>query len=168
MSLLFFSLLRVAWTSTYTYILLFFVAAAFVAYIARPRGRGEAVKKLFAGTLLFPDQLHEKEAAVGEPFIHIHCGDNGHVVFRRVNVDNLTASGAVSLAVTFKGKDVEIVERDTPGFPNDARACGAAFDIDMTGYEWRHVKWIDEDSGLWCAFTLHVREGIDFVMTLRR
>ena len=152
---------RVAWTSTYTYILLLFVAAAFVAYIARPRSRGEAVQRLLAVTLI--DGLPE-----GGPRLSIRCLEGAKVHIERLGVENLTVSGAISLAVSFVGKDVEIKERVSYGYPADAPVCGAMFDIDMTGYEWRHVKWIDEETGLWCAFTLHVRPGIKFEVTLRR
>ena len=161
-------ILRVAWSSTYTYILLLFVAAAFTAYLARPRGRGEAIKKLYAGDLIDEDEIPEKYRALRQPYIHIHCLGAGKVKFRRLGVEGLTSSGAVSLAVTFKGKDVEIIERLSPGYPNDPECAGASFTIDMTGYEYRHVKWINEESGLWCAFSLHVREGIDFGVPLRR
>lgn len=88
--------------------------------------------------------------------------------FERIGVDSLTSSGAVSLAVEFKGKDVEVKERVTAGYRDDPAAIGARFVVDMTGHEWRHVKWIDEDSGLWCAFSLHVREGISFEVALKR
>lgn len=155
---------RVAWSATYTYILLFFVAAAFVAYLARPRGRGEAVKRLYAGTLL--DESGVTDGKCG-PRVHIRCLNDGNVVFERLGVEGLTSTGAVSLAATFTGKDVEIVERLTNGYPNDTPKGGASFTIDMTGYEWRHVRWINEETGLWCSFSLHVREGIDFTVALK-
>lgn len=90
------------------------------------------------------------------------------MLFERLGVDGLTSSGAVSLAVTFVGKDVEIVERVMPGYPSDIPMAGASFVIDMTGHEWRHIRWSNEDNGLWCAFTLHVRPGIHFDVTLKR
>lgn len=158
-------LARVAWTSTYTYILLLFVAAAFVAYVARPREHGQAVKRLFAGQLLAADEV---AVMPREPSLHVHCLDGGKVVFRRLDVEGLTTSGAVSLAVTFTGSNVEIMERVTPGYHDDEPMAGAEFTIDMTGHEWRHVKWMNEENGLWCAFTLHVREGIDFTVALKR
>lgn len=159
---------RVAWSPTYTYILLFFVAAAFVAFIARPRGRGEAVKRLYAGRLFFDEDLTPSEKSETGTRLHVRCVGAGKVVFRRLEVPYLTASGADSLAVTVKGKDVEILERVSAGYRDDPVAVGAEFELDLTGHEWRHVKWMDEESGLWCAFTLHVREGIDFTVKLRR
>lgn len=156
-------LLRVRWSATYTYILLLFIAAAFVAFVARPRTRGEAVKTLHAGTLLPVDSNYRP----GNPRIQIKCLGQGHVLFRRLDVEGLTSSGAVSLAVTTKGKDVEIVERVSYGYHSDPEMAGAEFDLDLTGFEWRHVRWMNEDSGLWCAFTLHVREGIEFEVELR-
>ena len=157
---------RIAWTSTYTYILLFFVAAAFVAFIGRPRRRGEAVQHLYAGTLLpdFPEGLQN----IGTPQIHVKCLEGGKVLIERLNVEGLTSSGAVSLAVTFTGKDIEVKERVSYGYPDDPVLAGASFLIDMTGYEWRHIHWINEESGLWAAFSLHVREGIRFSVELKR
>ena len=153
-----------AWTATYTYILLLFVAAAFIAYIGRPRNREEAVKRLYPGELL----PFDSETESVEPILKVRCGDNGKVVFERLGVPHLTTSGAVSLAVTFIGKNVEVLERVTAGYSSDPEMAGASFIIDMTGREWRHVKWMDEDSGLWCAFTLHLRPGISFTVPLKR
>lgn len=160
-----FMILRVAWTSTYTYILLLFAAAAFIAYISRPRSRGEAVKRLFAGTLLTGEEF---ASVAVEPCLEVKCLEGGKVMFRRLDVAGLTASGAVSVAAVFKGKDVEITERVTPGYSNDPAAFGAEFIIDMTGHEYRHVRWLNEESGLWCAFSLHVRPGIAFTVPLKR
>lgn len=172
MSVLFSILLltaRVAWSPTYTYILLFFAAAAFVAFIARPRDRGEAVKKLFAGEIIPAGDDHTAiDNKFSGPRVHVLCREGGNVIFERLDVPGLTLSGALSLAVTFKGKDIEILERLSPGYISDKPAAGASFVIDMTGHEWRHVKWMDEESGLWCAFTLHVRPGIEFTVPLRR
>lgn len=159
---------RVAWTSTYTYILLFFVAAAFVAFVCRPRGRGEAVKRLYAGELISDASDSPAAAADNGECVHVHCMEGGKVLFERLGVENLTESGSVSLAVTFIGKDVEVVERIMPGYRDDAAVMGARFVIDMTGHEWRHIKWTNEDTGQWCAFSLHVRPGIDFCVHLKR
>lgn len=160
---------RLAWTSTYTYILLFFVAAFFLAYVGRPRGKGEAVKRLFAGSLIGFDKIEaEKLNIASDPTIHVHCEGGGKVRFDRLCIEGLTSSGAVSLAVTFKGKDVEIKERVSEGYPSDEKMAGASFIIDMTGHEWRHIQWVNEETGQWCAFGLHVREGIDFLVALKR
>lgn len=157
---------RVVWTSTYTYILLLFVAAAFVAFVARPRGHVEVVKRLYAGELI--EEGGEPVAEKSGPYLRVACGEGGKVVIERVNVEGLTESGAVSLAVTFKGKDVEILERVNPGYDSDRAVAGARFTIDMAGFEWRQVKWSDEESGLWCAFSLHIRQGIEFTVPLKR
>ena len=165
MNLLCLIALRVAWSATYTYILLLFAAASFIAFIARPRHRGEAVKRLYAGELLAADSIPDQSTG---PRLHIKCLDGGKVLFERLDVEGLTSTGAVSLAATFKGSDIEIVERVTAGYPNDTPMAGAAFTLDLAGQEWRHIRWSDDDSGLWCAFTLHVREGIDFTVPLKR
>lgn len=158
-------LTRVAWTATYTYILLLFVSAVFVAYLGRPKDRKKAFKQLYAGTLINPE---DAESAVSKPHIRVRCMDNNMVVIERLGVEGLTSSGAVSLATTFKGNDVEIIERVTPGYPNDTLMAGASFTIDMSGAEWRHIKWNNEENGLWCAFSLHVRNGICFNVDLKR
>lgn len=155
---------RIAWSPSYTYIALLFVAAAFLAYLSRPRQRGEAIQRLVGGTLLAEDEV----APVAGPCINVRCLGGGMVVFDRLDVDGLTASGAVSLAVEFVGKDVRILERVSAGYGNDTPMAGAEFRIDMRGHEWRHVRWTNEESGLWCAFTLHVREGIRFTVELKR
>ena len=47
--------------------------------------------------------------------------------------------------------------------------AGASFEMDfLASDEYYHVHWIDEESGLWTAFTLHVREGIVIERELRR
>lgn len=155
---------RIAWSSSYTYILLLFVAAAFLAYLARPKQRGAAIQRLIAGTLLAEGEV----APVDGPCLNVRCTGGGMVVIDRLDVTGLTASGAVSLAVEFVGSDVRIVERVSAGYGSDTPMTGAEFRIDMTGHEWRHVRWTNEDSGLWCAFTLHVREGIRFTVPLKR
>lgn len=151
---------RIAWSDSYTYILLFFVAAAFIAYVSRPSRRGEAVKSLHAGQLSTTPEA--------EPCVHVSVGDGGNVTFVRHGLEGVTSSGAVSWAMTVKGADVEIKERVTYGYRGDEPVNTAAFTADLTGHEWRHVQWIDEDSGLWCAFTLHMRPGIEFTVTLKR
>lgn len=155
---------RIAWNSTYTYIALLFVAAAFVAYISRPKNRAEAVQRLYAGDLL-TDTGHAAEVA---PCLRVRCLEAGKVYFERIGVEGLTSSGAVSWAVEIIGKDVVVKERVSPGFINDTPVVAASFTADLIGHEWRHVRWTDEDSGLWCAFSLHVREGIGFTVQLHR
>lgn len=161
-------LARIAWSSTYTYILLLFVAAAFVAFIARPTRRGEAVQRLYGGELIEDFEVEDPAAADGTPRLYVRCLEGGNVEFRRVGVAGLTSTGAVSLAVTVTGKDVEVKERVSPGFVNDRPMAGASFVVDLTGSEWRHVHWVDEDSGYWCAFTLHLRPGISFSVILHQ
>ena len=166
--MLVFNVCAVAWTATYTYILLFFAAAAFVAYVARPRGRGEAEKRLVAGELLPAQVGKDVTERTSQPHLHVRCGGGGRVVIERLNVDGLTQSGAMSLAVTTIGKDVSIELRLSEGYRDDEPMRGARFELDLSGYEWRHVRWDEPESGLWCAFSLHVREGIDFAVELKQ
>ena len=156
-------LVRVAWNATYTYILLLFAAAAFVAYLARPRQLKEVEKRLYAG------ELESSEVSCdGVPSLHVECLEGGKVRFERLGVAGLTLSGAVSLAVSYKGSDVVIEERVTPGFLNDPPCAGAYFIVDFVNDGRYHIRWSDSDSGLWCAFPLHVRQGIQFTMVLKR
>lgn len=159
------TILGVSWGSTGVCILLLFTAAAFVAYCARPSRRGEARQKLYGGTLI---EDFEVETPVDEPRLEIRCLEGANVEFRRIGVANLTSSGAVSWAFTFIGGDVDVRERVSPGFPNDRTMAGACCTADMTGQEWYHIHWIDEETGLWTAFTLHVRPGITTTAILRR
>jgi len=145
--------------------MLLFAAAAFVAYCARPAQRGSARQKLYGGTLI---EDFEVENPTDEPRIDVRCLEGAQVEFRRIGVEGLTSSGAVSWAFNFIGGDVDVRERVSPGFPNDRAMAGAYCTADMTGHEWYHIHWIDEESGLWTAFTLHVRPGLTTMVILHR
>ena len=157
-------ILSVSWDSTAVYIILLFVAAAFVAFCARPSRRGEARQKLYAGTLI---EDFEVEKPSDEPRIEVRCLEGAHVEFRRIGVEGLTSSGAVSWAFTFIAGDVDVRERVSNGYTGDRPMAGAYFTADMTGHEWYHIHWIDEESGLWAAFTLHVRPGLTTTVILK-
>lgn len=152
---------RVAWGSTGLCVALLFVAAAFVAYCARPSHRGEARQKLYGGTLM-EEGGDDSEC----PRIEVRCLEGAQVEFRRIGVEGLTSSGAVSWAFNFVRDDVDVRERVSLGYPNDRPMAGAVCMADMTGREWYHIHWIDEDSGLWAAFSLHVRPGLTTVVKL--
>lgn len=154
---------RIGFTTTSVCVALFFVAAAFLAYCAKPGHRGAVIERLYAGVLLEFDEVPHPEDG---PRIDVRVLDGGRVAFDRIAVAGLTATGADSLAVSIKGGDVEIKERVSAGYPNDRAMAGASFVTDMSGREWLHVLWSDDDAGLWAAFTLHVREGISFSVKL--
>ncbi|MDE6396866.1 MAG: hypothetical protein K2K84_06320 [Muribaculaceae bacterium] len=155
-------LAAVEWGATQWYVLLTVVAAAFIAACARPKDRGKADQRLLAGEL-----IEGEHSTV--PMLRVEVMESGAVKFTRLGVDGLTSSGADSLAVNRIGFDLSVKERVSAGYSNDPMMAGARFVMDfLAPDEYYHVHWIDEDSGLWTAFTLHVREGIVIERELRR
>ncbi|MCC8113493.1 MAG: hypothetical protein LIP03_05760 [Bacteroidales bacterium] len=77
------------------YIILAVIAAAIVAFSARPSARGPVEEYLVAGDL--------SDSPIDTPKIEVYCPDNGGIELWRYGVDGLTDTGALSLAITKKG-----------------------------------------------------------------
>ena len=155
-------LAAVEWGATQWYVILTVVAAAFIAACAKPKDRGRADQRLIPGNLV-------EGSPSPVPTLRVEVVPGGRVVFTRYGVEGLTSSGADSLSVNRIGFDLSIKERVSAGYPNDPVMAGASFEMDfLASDEYYHVHWIDEESGLWTAFTLHVREGIVIERELRR
>ena len=144
-------------------------AAAIVAYMCMPRSRGEAVTHTVGGELF--DQGGDSDPADGEE----NCGeltvevrDDGAVVLTRGGIRGITASGAVSLAVTVIGFDVHIEERRTRGFSNDPHMDSSRFVLDFFAPEWYHIRYSYSDEGEFCSFQLHVKPGIRMKRHIRK
>ncbi len=155
-------LTAVEWGATQWYVLLTVVAAAFIAACAWPKDKGRADQRLLAGELI-------DGPFSPVPVLRVEVFAGNRVQFSRIGVEGLTSSGADSLAVNRIGFDLSIKERVSAGYSNDPMVAGAYFEMDfLAPDEYYHVHWIDEDSGLWTAFTLHVREGIVIERELKR
>ena len=144
-------------------------AAAIVAYMCMPRTRGEAVTHTVGGELL--EDGEATEPADGEEssgLLTAEVRDDGAVVLTRSGIRGITASGAVSLAVTVIGFDVHIEERRMRGFSNDTAVGSARFVLDFLAPEWYHIRYSYSDEGEFCSFQLHVKPGIRMKHRIKR
>jgi hypothetical protein len=144
------------------YVIMTFAAAAVIAMCARPSSRGEALTHLVSGWLADGD-------AEAEPALHVECLDNGDVKLRRTGLQNVYATGAVSLAITQIGFDIAIIERVVEGTPVDgAFVHEAVSTLTFMAQDWYHIKYTDEKTGRFAAFTLHVRPGLTQTIPLKQ
>lgn len=140
--------------TTELYVVLFFVAAAVVAFAVRPAGSGPVRQHLLAGELSAEGPEEES--------VDIVCAPDGTVTLWRNGLSGLTTDDAVSLAVTVKGFDVEIIERINRGRVSTTASTpvdSARFDLAFLAREHYRLRYII-DSTVAAAFTLHVKEGV--------
>jgi hypothetical protein len=144
------------------YVIMMFAAAAVIALCARPSQRGAALTHLVAGWLADGDA----EAAAA---LHVECLGNGDVQLRRTGLQGVYATGEVSLAITQIGFDLEIKERIVEGTPVDGAAVHEAVStLTFMAQDWYHIKYVDEKTGRFAAFTLHVRPGLRQTIELKQ
>lgn len=149
-------------TSVEFYIILAVIAAAIVAFAAKPGSSGPVQEFLLAGDL-------SRGSESAHPELNIDVQGNGSVRLVRRGVDCITDTGAVSLAVKVKGSDVMIEERLTPGRGILEPSVSAAFLIKFLKPGARyHIKYNSQKTGLFAAFPLHVAPGIKTVKELTR
>lgn len=149
-------------TSVEFYIILAVIAAAIVAFAAKPASSGPVQEFLLAGDLT-------RGAAGARPELAIDVQSNGSVRLVRRGVDCLTDTGAVSLAVKVKGTDVMIEERLTSGRGTLEPDISASFLIKFFKSGGRyHIKYNSQKTGLFAAFPLHVAPGIKTIKELTR
>ncbi len=147
------------------YVILVIAAAAVVALAARPRVPGAVKEHLLAGELIPPAVSGDSEP----PSIEISCADSGRIILVRRGLQDISISGAVSLAMKVKGFDIRIEERLTPGSPYDDPAETAMFTIDsLAPHEYYHIHYDSDSIGRSATFTFHTRPGIKatYAMTL--
>lgn len=131
------------------YVLAAVAAAAILAMCVRPAEKGEAKQYLLAGQLCSLDEDSSRQ-----PTIDIECLDNGNVLLTRRGLNGLTDSGAVSLAVTVKGFDIEIEQRTVAGDGTGMPVDTALFTLEFLGKERYHLHYNSETENLSCALTL--------------
>lgn len=88
------------------------------------------------------------------------CMDDGSVLLVRHGVEGVSMTGAVSLAATCDGVNVTFEERLVGGSTWDPPALSATFRIDFLRPGRYHVRYNSERTGLFAAFSFHVRPGI--------
>lgn len=140
------------------------VAASIIAMSARPRMRGSMREYLLASRL-----RESGEDNGSTPEIEIYCDEGGGVtLMRRGLPDDVTMSGAVSLAVSYDGVNLRCEERLTAGLPSSPRVDAAVFDLDFLGQGWYDAIYNSDSTGLFVAFKLHVRRGLRVTRLLQQ
>lgn len=111
--------------TTEFYIILFLVAVAIVAFIAKPASPVEAMEYLLGGV------LSAEGGDDGAPGISVDCDDSGCVWLRRTGITGVDITGAVSAKVVVKGTNITVYERITPGRYGDDPVDTVLFSLDM-------------------------------------
>ncbi len=141
------------------------VAASVIAMSARPRTRGSMREYLLASRLR---DAGEDEMSAG-PEIEVYCDEGGRVTLvRRGLPDDVTMSGAVSLAVSYDGVNLRCEERLTSGLPSSPCVAAAVFELDFLGQGWYDAIYNSDTTGLFVAFKLHVRRGLRVTRALQQ
>ena len=139
------------------YVVACFLAAAVIAYAAKPSGRAAARTYLYAGELLEP---LEASTPVSDAGIVLMCNSNGSLTIHRFGLQGVRASGAYSIAVKVIGYDVFIEERLTPGAFGDVEMTRAVVTVDALAPEERyHIKYNSSSTGFAAACSLNLRPG---------
>ena len=148
------------------YVIMTVVAAGLLAICLKPSDRGAVVTRTVSGWICEGDP----EGSHDSPRLEIECLPNGNVIFRRTDVTGLGDTGAMTLQVTQKGFDLEIMEHLTEGRRSTATppVQDAVFIFNFMGPEYYHIRWTSHIGDRFAAFTLHVRPGIKTSATLRR
>ncbi|MBQ2046800.1 MAG: hypothetical protein II260_06375 [Muribaculaceae bacterium] len=142
------------------------VAAAIVAYLARPSSRGEARQYLLAGGLSNVSNRAWTDLPTLPPSISIIVRDDGAVVLFRHGVEGVSTSGAVSLAITVIGYDITIEERIVPGNNLDDPIDTATFVLDFLAPDRYHLKYNSSATSRFATATLLVRPDYEKQITL--
>lgn len=137
------------------YVILTVLAAAVIAFCAKPSRKGSA--RQFFSTAILSAPV---EALGDEPQIEIFCRDNGSVAIVRRGLEHMYMSGTLALAIEVTGFDVRMTERITPGSPADGTATEGVFLLDFFAPEYYHIQYTADPSNRMAAFTLHVRPGL--------
>lgn len=144
------------------------VAAAIVAFLARPSSRGEARQHLLAGKLSNASNRSWSDSNSAQPAISLIVRDDGAVVLFRHGIEGVSSSGAVSLAITVIGFDITIEERIVPGNNLDDPIDTATFVLDFLAPDRYHLKYNSSATSSFVATTLLVRPDYEKHLQLNR
>lgn len=144
------------------------VAAAIVAFLARPSSRGEARQHLLSGELSNATGRTWSDTTTTQSSISICVRDDGAVMLFRHGIEGVSSSGAVSLAVTIIGFDITIEERIVPGNNLDDPIDTAVFVLDFLAPDRYHLKYNSSATSSFVATTLLVRPDYEKHLPLNR
>lgn len=145
-------------TTTEFYVTLFTVAAAIVAFSAKPR-RGGPVRELFASGIL------NAGTPSPQPELTIEVSDSGTLTILRTGLEDVYCdSDAVSLAIAVRGYDIEITERIAPGRNGSfgPPASSALFHAGPFAAERYHIRYNSPSTQLSATITMSLRSGARF------
>lgn len=145
------------------YVIMSVIAAAIVAFSARPQSRGPVMEYLLASELSETDD-HD----LVQQSVELTCLADDTVLLVRHGVEDVTMTGAVSLAAKCDGSTITFEERLVAGSSWDAPARKATFHIDFLRPGRYHIRYNSDRTGLFAAFPLHVRPGINATHILSR
>lgn len=147
--------------STTLCVLATFAAAAVVALCVRRPAPGAVRQYLLAGDLVAGDP--------GVPALSFEALDDGGVRMVRFGVEGVTVDGAVSLAVSVKGFEVDIRERSVAGSGGGEPVSLAIFNLDFIAPERYHVVYRlgDDNHDFAAAFYLSGRQGAKTTIDLK-
>ena len=137
------------------------VAAAIVAFLARPSSKGEARQHLLAGELSNATGRTWSDPTTTQSSISICVRDDGTVMLFRHGIEGVSSSGAVSLAVTVVGFDISIEERIVPGNNLDEPIDTATFVLDFLAPDRYHLKYNSSATSRFATTTLLVRPDFE-------
>ncbi len=137
------------------------VAAAIVAFLARPSSRGEARQYLLSGELSNVSGQDWCDLSTTQPAISLFVRDDGAVMLFRHGIEGVSSSGAVSLAVTVIGFDISIEERIVPGNNLDEPIDTATFVLDFLAPDRYHLKYNSSATSRFATTTLLVRPDFE-------
>jgi len=138
--------------STTVCVIATFAAAAIIALCARRPAPGPVRQHLIAGELIAGEP--------GRPSVAYDVEPDGTVRLVRFGLEGIRSDGAVSLAVTVKGLDIDIRERRVPGHGGEDVSM-AVFTLGFIAPERYHVAYRvgDDPHDLAATFTLSGRPG---------
>lgn len=128
-----------------------FIAAAVIAACVKPSSSGAVREQLIAGGLV--------DDPLSEPWLELSVTDDLLLAVTRRGIPDMTTAGAVSLAVTIKGYEVNIQERRVERQGGEPVNC-ALFCIEGLAEERYHITYRRDGSEIAAVFTLHVRPGM--------
>lgn len=158
------------------YVIAVMVAAAIVAFFARPHSAGPVKQFLLPTSLSLegegegsnPGGAGESTpAAAPVQAIHLHANADGSVTLRRTGIPSLTTDGALSLAIEVKGFDIQIKERITRSLIDiGERVDTATVNLPFLAPEHYHLRYVNPDTELTASLTFHNRPGLTYSKAL--
>ena len=141
------------------YVISAVVAAAVIAFMARPPRRGPARTRLIAPDL-------RAETAPDGPQLIIDCDEAANLTVTRTGITNVTD---VKISVTIQDHDIIIEESAVTAAPNaQVPELTASFGIEGVGRDRYHLSYTAAHQSLFTATPFTIRPGLHFQRNLNQ